>query len=591
MAFFDWMHLCETRRTQKEKTEIRLTWKETGTHSRNGAVEFCEVSGAGCTRVNGRYYPDGLYEGQPRYRHERDEEELYLRHGGVHFRGFGISPGREPVRGHWMYFCASSHNRADLLDVPDAAEWVTHGGFGGLDPAPLVSVHRKAPPRVIASSCLVMGAGCSRMNGRYCLDGEYRGQPRYKHELEDDLYLRQGGKYCSGYGITAGREAIQGHWAYFCVASYNQADLSGVPDNATWVTHGGFGATNPPPQVMVQFEADIDMPGCIGGVATRIEFGRDSATSSTRSPSMDDNCEHQLPLEREDAMLDETSPSSVSSPCFKTTSTASTVLPLQEQQPLKLDCTMPVSPLPSSSSSPLSKVVATMLPRIKRAVSPPLLRRWRTRQRDSLNRHRGISAPATARISPDSVAQCRPCSKCDGPHEDSACPHFPLPREKHKDAWVIPSKSGLTTCEDDLLIVRFARVIPQPGIDGSCLFHSLAYGLGSRLSGWVLRQEICTFIANNPHVRIADNTLGEWVMYEADMSVDAYAEHILDGAWGGGIEMAVFSEIKQVNVHVYEWTPGGFQRISAFNHPSAQNTVTVLYQGRGHYDAIVLERC
>ncbi len=36
--------------------------------------------------------------------------------------------------------------------------------------------------------------------------------------------------------------------------------------------------------------------------------------------------------------------------------------------------------------------------------------------------------------------------------------------------------------------MRGGRVVPQPG-DGSCLFHSLAYGLGGGASATALRRE------------------------------------------------------------------------------------------------------
>lgn len=61
------------------------------------------------------------------------------------------------------------------------------------------------------------------------------------------------------------------------------------------------------------------------------------------------------------------------------------------------------------------------------------------------------------------------------------------------------------------------------------------------------------------------------------------------GGWGGGIEMAACSRLKQVNVHVYEQKGGNnFKRISCFNNPKAVKTVHVLYQGRMHYDALVV---
>jgi len=61
------------------------------------------------------------------------------------------------------------------------------------------------------------------------------------------------------------------------------------------------------------------------------------------------------------------------------------------------------------------------------------------------------------------------------------------------------------------------------------------------------------------------------------------------GAWGGGIEMAAFSQMTRRNVHVYEKRSavGGFKRISCFDCPGAgSKTVHVLYCGGVHYDVL-----
>ena len=50
------------------------------------------------------------------------------------------------------------------------------------------------------------------------------------------------------------------------------------------------------------------------------------------------------------------------------------------------------------------------------------------------------------------------------------------------------------------------KVMRQPG-DGSCLFHSMSYGLGSGINASRLRSEICTFIQNNPELKISDTPL------------------------------------------------------------------------------------
>lgn len=134
-------------------------------------------------------------------------------------------------------------------------------------------------------------------------------------------------------------------------------------------------------------------------------------------------------------------------------------------------------------------------------------------------------------------------------------------------------------------VVVSAKVVPQPG-DGSCLFHSLCHGLGKGNAA-TLRQDICNYIAKHPNEQIAGATLRDWVKKDSGCNgVRHYASQMSSDAWGGGIEMAALSKMKGVNIHVYVKCPAGFQRISAFEVPCPRKTVSLLYQGRTHYDAL-----
>ncbi len=137
--------------------------------------------------------------------------------------------------------------------------------------------------------------------------------------------------------------------------------------------------------------------------------------------------------------------------------------------------------------------------------------------------------------------------------------------------------------------LRNARVVRQPG-DGSCLFHSMSFGLGDGTNASTLRRDICRFIQTNPSATISDTPLSEWVKWDSRCSVTDYANRMSRGAWGGGIEMAVFMKIKGCNLHVYERKNGGnFKRISAFDYPDkpeSRKIVRVLYQGGVHYDGM-----
>merc|ERR1712100_851410 len=66
-----------------------------------------------------------------------------------------------------------------------------------------------------------------------------------------------------------------------------------------------------------------------------------------------------------------------------------------------------------------------------------------------------------------------------------------------------------------------ARVIPQPP-DGNCLFHSLAYALGSTALN--LRGEICAFMEKRPDLTIAGTSLADWIQMLAGVPVPQYVK-------------------------------------------------------------------
>lgn len=201
--------------------------------------------------------------------------------------------------------------------------------------------------------------------------------------------------------------------------------------------------------------------------------------------------------------------------------------------------------------------------------------------------------PATsARSAPSKgAAPSKKCDKCDGPHPTDACPHFKKGREEHKDAWVNYGKKAVHQMGSSggNVVLKHAHVQRQPG-DGSCLFHSLCAGLGLGARAGELRRDLASFIRRNPQTEISGDTIEEWVRWDANTTCSKYAQRMEVSGWGGGIEMAVCSLLKKVNVHVYEKRGGAFQRISCFDHPDAKKTVHVLYQGGVHYDALVPAR-
>jgi hypothetical protein len=98
------------------------------------------------------------------------------------------------------------------------------------------------------------------------------------------------------------------------------------------------------------------------------------------------------------------------------------------------------------------------------------------------------------------------CDKCDGKHETEQCPYYKKRRDDHPDAQKgSRQKLGGFSLLPGSTIMR-AKVVRQPG-DGSCLFHSMSYGLGNGLTAPRLRSEICNFIQNNPDLKISDTPL------------------------------------------------------------------------------------
>ena len=116
------------------------------------------------------------------------------------------------------------------------------------------------------------------------------------------------------------------------------------------------------------------------------------------------------------------------------------------------------------------------------------------------------------------------CDKCDGPHETASCPHFKKGREKHPDA----QRRRVTALGSDggSAYVRNPRVISQPG-DGSCLFHSMNFGLGraGKAAGGAgqLRRAIATYLRSHPDTRIADTRVEEWIKWDSGLPLKRWA--------------------------------------------------------------------
>jgi len=214
----------------------------------------------------------------------------------------------------------------------------------------------------------------------------------------------------------------------------------------------------------------------------------------------------------------------------------------------------------------------------------------RTTKAPKVKRGTNKTSPASNTTASSATKSGGECDKCDGPHPTDSCPIFKKARDSHPDAkrgkpMDMGQPGGGYT-------LRNARVVRQPG-DGSCLFHSMAYGIGGR-GATALRRDIASFIQKNSRLMIADTPLEDWVRWDSGSSVTTYASRMKYSGWGGGIEMAACARLMKVNVHVYEKRRrgGGYERISCFDAPAKGNnkTVHVLYCGGCHYDALVPTR-
>jgi hypothetical protein len=172
-------------------------------------------------------------------------------------------------------------------------------------------------------------------------------------------------------------------------------------------------------------------------------------------------------------------------------------------------------------------------------------------------------------------------------------------RDSHPDAQHGRMLKGLGSSSGPPLLLRNGTVRPQPP-DGSCLFHSLCFGLrritaarnvpNVPTSTHELRVQLARWVGTNASLLVADTPLALWVNWDSGLSTEAYVKCMETNKdkWGGGIEIAACSHLFAVNIWVYEEQQGsGFERISSFGNFVLERTLHVLYKGRNHYDVLL----
>lgn len=153
-----------------------------------------------------------------------------------------------------------------------------------------------------------------------------------------------------------------------------------------------------------------------------------------------------------------------------------------------------------------------------------------------------------------------------------------------------PSSISSESHHKPYIVDGFLVSMPE---DGSCLFHSIAFGLGDSTDGPTLRRQVAQVIENEPTLKIANTTVREWVRMAAGKDHSVHAKELYRGeCWGGAVELAVAAKIRQVNIHVYEAFSDGFRCITAFDVPGAVRSISVVYHTEPcrHYDALVITK-
>jgi hypothetical protein len=164
------------------------------------------------------------------------------------------------------------------------------------------------------------------------------------------------------------------------------------------------------------------------------------------------------------------------------------------------------------------------------------------------------------------------------------------------------NSSHVTIDPKDSLMCNTGRsfAIHRAKGDGNCLFHAVCFLLNK--AGWIecsltgptLREMCYNFIINaGPSLAVGDFTL--WQLCEIDSkTVTAYAESLLQGRYGGEIEVWVISMMLGVNTETFMLKNAGLTRIASTTAANSTLTVHLLYSSAlglsdaGHYDALEL---
>ena len=122
--------------------------------------------------------------------------------------------------------------------------------------------------------------------------------------------------------------------------------------------------------------------------------------------------------------------------------------------------------------------------------------------------------------------------------------------------------------------------------DGTCLFHCLGRGAG--LTGHAMRMEIARIISVPPSLDILGSPLSQWIFWDSGVAVGEYAARVRNGAWGGGIECAVYAA-RFGPVHVFKQvsvTPLALRQVSDYLSEQTAPLLNLCWVNGMHYDLV-----
>ena len=188
-----------------------------------------------------------------------------------------------------------------------------------------------------------------------------------------------------------------------------------------------------------------------------------------------------------------------------------------------------------------------------------------------------------------SQRQCRE----ETPHDGGRNGRSGTVKSDHQIDTAVRGSQQDVTGEEDFPKRQHLKVVRMPP-DGSCGFHSIAYGLNDGSTAESIREEVTTYIKNHPTDEINGTTLKDWICYDTDEKTtpQMYAKRMANKTeYGGGIELAVVCIIKKVTIQVYgKDATGVVRKYTEFKHggnDQTQQNIDILFDPkREHYDAL-----